>query len=716
MKQRCALLLFLCMTVITSGLAAIDIKKNNLEINLNEPVYHDGVLTTTRGGTIKGEDFFLQATVIEYTRKIEKKTPIQTIVAHGNLFFIYRGHPYVGDEVTFDLITRKSTITNGCTTEGPWFVGGKKILLEADGTGAVINGYMTTSENERSDWSMAAPLVQMKKGGVMHAKNVGFFFIRLPFFWIPSYSTTLRKSHSSPIKYQFRAGGRLGPRVGMSYTFLKKRRMTATILTDIILRRGIGAGIHTQYQHPVRQESLQTHSYVAHDMKAESLHEALRYRFLGAYSRTWPLPGLHLDATYDKLSDIDMRSDYMNQGFDATDVLPTRACLSKDNENWLRSLNCRIRANEFQTIKEELPLLQCVSHPFVLTKYNFVLANNFSAGYLNYLYANTTPPDIHPYHSTRVELGQNLYRNFWFYPFMCTPQVGYTFIAYNNSPQNVPRYLLVGKAGCEIHTRFIHPLRSGFDAIEPYAQYDVVTDPAVPPDQHYLFDINDGYHRMNAIRFGLRNFLERDSRSGFTRKWDCDLYTRAFFDTPTVGNPIPVIYATTRWKPTPFTEYSATFGWDRNHQMIDHYSVRGAFTVSEDIAFTVEWRHRSQFCWRKLDPDNFMLESFRTIDELRNSELSDRRNTLITGLFLRLSPKLTCELKTRHGSGRLNEKRYNAYEINFTTLIRGALTVRFSWQKRTRQAPRYSIDFDINLDRPRSITATPGIGCTTYAN
>jgi hypothetical protein len=703
------LLLFASPTVEANDLPL----DKSMKVELRNPTYNDGVLKTSEGGIIEGSDFYLQARNITYVRQDKTGAPINKIYADGELYFVWHGRPYIGEKIDFDVNTRIIVITNGCTLVAPWYVGGKTINLNPEGSGIITDAFLTTSENEKNDWSVKSKKVDLSKGGKVKAKDVGFFFVRLPILWLPTFSTDLKKGHSSPIKYQFRLGGPLGPRVGLSYNLYHENHIKADLLLDLLLRKGIGGGVVVNYENPNKKEKFTAYNYVAHDVVSREEHKELRYRFRGEYDNLFFNDGVGFKLTYDKLSDLSMRSDYMNQGLDSTKILPTEARFFRKCDNYMSSLNTKIRLNQFQTIKQELPLFTWNGKPLELGRSHFILQNNLSAGMLDYKYATETR-HVQNFHSSRIELGQKLYRTFYLAPLFFTPEVGYNLVNYNNSPSSASKTLELGRLGAECHTRFFNTFAHGRDILEPYVQYEFITTPSVKPHEHYLFDIQDGYSRLNTLRFGLRNFLFSKSSSDFLRTISCDLYSRAFFRTPHVLTPIPKIYADLNLKPTPYTAYSAQFAWDRFHNVIDHFNIKGDFTVNDDIAFTLEYRTRSRYAWRKLDPENFILDSYRAEHDLLHSEVSDERDTALGGIFFRLTPSLWVDLKTRYGFGRPNHKRYNAYEADISTIVRGALKVVFSIQKRNHEW-RYSVDFDVGLEVPKFGPATK-IGQMNYDN
>jgi len=693
----------------------------NLKVKLVEPTYKNGVLSTKKGGVIRGKDFTLQAQEIEYVRTSRE----HAISARGKLLFTFQGRTYTGDTISIDLNTQKSIITNGCTSIPPmWFVGGKVVEIDKNGKGTIYDAYLTSSENEKNDWSMRAKEVDISKGIHLKAKRVRFLFVHIPIFWLPSLSSNLKYSNPTPFRYHFRYRGRLGPRLNITYDLMRYKYFKATAMADILFKRGLGGGLHTEYDNPHTKEYFYTLSYAAHDFISKEEHKYLRYRFKGGYSR--PLfYNMHCKASYDKLSDMDMRSDYATDQLETHRIDPTQVMFSKKAPDWISTLNTKVRLNSFQTIKQELPLFTTTTRPLTLGSSRILVANNFEAGFLDYKYARHTP-HVHDFHSSRVAFSQKLYRHFLLPGIQCTPYAGYTAISYNNSPQHISRLLAIGTCGVEAHTRFerIPPHHKGLQAVEPYVHYEYLTTPSVASHKHYLFDFNDGWHRLNTLRFGLKNFFITEGKDGFTKQLQADIYSRAFINTPTIGRNIPRVYSDIVWKATPRSRYFVNMAWDIQRKDWDQLNIGSALTVSDDVAFTVEWRHRNAYHFRKMDPQNFIIDSQRTEHRLRHSEMSDRRDAILTEMFIRFSPILAVNLMTRNGYGRErhHQPAYQAYQIDFITLLRGALNITFSVQYRSKydhwswKHLRYSIDARLGPPRPHFSSEIHKIGQGNYTN
>ena len=56
---------------------------DDVTINLKDPVFSNGTISTSQGGIISGENLRIQAQHIEYTNRIEHGVAVKKVVAAG---------------------------------------------------------------------------------------------------------------------------------------------------------------------------------------------------------------------------------------------------------------------------------------------------------------------------------------------------------------------------------------------------------------------------------------------------------------------------------------------------------------------------------------------------------------------------------------------------------------------------------------------------------
>ncbi|MCE5317196.1 MAG: hypothetical protein LLG04_07525, partial [Parachlamydia sp.] len=307
---------------------------------------------------------------------------------------------------------------------------------------------------------------------------------------------------------------------------------------------------------------------------------------------------------------------------------------------------------------------------------------------------------VHDYDSSRLEYSQKFYRPLHISGFNLLPQAGGTAIYYGNTPLHRPRWVAAGILGFDFNTRLQRFYGDTKHVIIPYANYSYITYPTTNPHDHFIFDIEDGWYRLDMVRFGIKQFLYvKDCLGMIERRWSADIWANAFFDTHTIPQKIPKVYGSFVMKSSPTLLHVFQSAWDLEFGMLDHFNYRIEWTFSADLALTVEYRHRDSLDWRKVDHENFILDSFRSIHQLRRSSLSDRRDTLLFHIFYRLHPNWAIEFQSRQGWNRLHERGYSEYEIAFLTTLRSAWNFKLSFRHQ-EDDDRFAVNFSIGLRRP----------------
>lgn len=670
-----------------------------ITVDLRHPCYSNGVLSTEQGGVITGPDVRIQAMHITYTRKMENEEPVCTIIAEGSLILELGRYIFVGDRLEYDFQTKTGVVYNGRTMIEPWFFGGKIIHLLEDGNYFIENAYATTSENYLADWEILAEEALLTEGSYLDAEKVQFRIMQAPVFWLPSFHTNLDSIFDSPIRYNVKWGGRQGHRFGLIYEVFSWKGWKTFLRLDYRLKRGPGGGVETHYVSEDRKTSFESINYVASDSSILHPGQRIRYRLQGLGRSLLLEDKISVYLSYDKLSDMDMPTDYNDRGLELDTAGRTEFLVRRQEEHWIANFITRLRLNNFQTIKQQLPTFETTWHPFELGFSGIIADIPIKASYLDFAYGNN---QIHlpDYHSLRTEFSPLLYRHFTLGALNATPEVGAVSIVYGNSPQSTAKWLVLGKFGCTVNTHLYRQTDSFKHVITPYARYEYYTMPTVSPNGHYIFDIEDGWYRLNLLLLGISQSLCYKQKNGLiTRQIYADFYTNLFLDTHTLPQIVPKVYADLTFNSSPFLKHSLHSGWDLIHNELDHFNLRTEWTVNADLAIAAEYRHRSAFDWRKADHTNFILDSFRSISRLRHSQLSDRRDTLLFHLFFRFHPCWAVELESRHGWNRFHEPTYNEFEIDLFGRLRSTWNFRLSYQHK-EDDDRVSVYINMGIRRP----------------
>lgn len=678
--------------------------EEGLTVNLREPTYANGILSTQKGGLISAPQLRVQAMQLCYTHQKTPSGLVWTIEAEGDLIVEFGEYVFVGKTLSYDLSKKEGVITWGRTAVPPWFFGGEKLELKADGSYLITNGYVTTSEKDVPDWSIHSKTLMVDQAHDFKAQNVHVEAYNYTILWVPSLKANLDSIFDNPIRYRFRWGGRQGPRFGLTYEFFSWEHWKMFFRFDYRLTRGPGGGIETRYRSEDRKTEFQSINYLAKDSSILHPHEKARFRFEGSFKKKMDEDKTSILLTYDKISDKDMPSSYYDRDFDFDTAERTQLLIRREELQWIGTFNTRIRINSFQTVKQELPTLEVNFKPLALNRTGIIFENLASASYLNFEYSKFL---LHArdYSSTRFQYFPTLYRPIVFGPFLTmTPEIGMVAIIYGNSQTDEGQWLALGKGGIKLQThlhRFYGPYKH---VIEPYAAYRYYSSPTSSPHQHYIFDLSDGWTRLNYLSFGINNAWYAARRDACVmRLYSADFYAHAFFHTNKLTQAIPRVYGRFSLFSLPTLKHTVHTAWNLEHRQIDHFNFHTQWTYSSDFAMAFEFRHRDSFCWRKVDKENFFLDVFRSEGQLRHSPESDRRDTLLVHFFYRFHPNWSCEVTTRQGWNRIPQPKYVEFEIDLLTTIQTAWHLRFSYQHQEND-DRVAMFLNIGLSKPEPLS------------
>lgn len=677
-----------------------EVSTAGVQIDLRDPVYRDGVLETTQGGVVSATGLRIQGKKIEYTSKETKDQHIVTIKAEGALLMEFKEHVFVGDKLEYDFVTKTGVIENGRTAIEPWFIGGKRIEIDSEGTYTIYDGFLTTAESDDPEWQIAFEKTTLDPCNNFAASQIRFRFYQAPVAYLPRIKANLDDIVDMPIRIYTGWEGKWGPRVTLVYELYALNRWKNFLRFDYRLKNGPGIGLETHYRSEDHKERLDMINYVARDASGFDLSEHVRYRLQGFYSNLLYEDKISVNLTYDKLSDQEMPSDYSYSSIDLKYAGMTRLQARWQEQKWIANFLTTVRVNDFQTLKQELPSWEVNWKPFEISSTGIISDNRLKTSYLDFKFAKEVK-HADDYHAIRLEYFQRFYRRMSVGPINIVPEAAILSIFYNPPRHGPHRWLNMGLFTLEGTAPLYRNYQTFKHTFIPYVRYNYYTAPTVSHDDHYIFDINDGWCRLNMVRLGTKQIFYWHSNSACWEKYaTVDLYMNAFCDTPTQPVAIPRLYAKSIWQLSPYVRSSIDTAWDFQFQRLGYINIRTDWTVTDGFAFGTEFRHRDASTWRKSNTENFMLESCRSTEALLHSPLSDRRDTLLLRFFYRFSPKWTSEFQIRHGWNRKKEPSYTEYEWDLIGTIQRAWQLRFSYQHKENDRHRFAVYLNFGLKRP----------------
>lgn len=647
-------------------------------VDLRNPTFKNGVLYTTEGGVVKSQDLRIQARSIQYIHRTEKGEAVHRLEAEGDLLVQYKGHVYVGTEFEYDFLSQSGTVYNGKTFASMWYIGGEEIALLPDGNYRIHQASFTTCENQKSTWELKAAQVDVIKHDLLEAKNVRLRVFEVPTLWLPTFKVNLNKFHEPVLRYLFDWDKGQGPKAGFRVQLYSWKDFALFGRLEYRLRTGWGGALETEYFPEHKRTTFVTRNYLGTDRLENAPDKMRRYRLQGELHSQSESGHTQTTLTWDKYSDVRMPDDFRSDDFEVNPGKKTILTVHHQADSLAAALKVRPRFNVFESIRQDLPTLSTHFKPIEIGATGIFSTTSAKASYLDFVYSNQLSSPIPSFHAARLELKEKIYRPFPVGPLTLTPEIGGTGIFYSNSPSHKSKTLGILYYGAKAHLRGYRQFDTYKHVLEPYAQYMAFSKPTVAPSEHYIFSIQDGYDQLQQVKVGVRNLLFPLQKEKKEARFAIDLYANAFFKDPVIPQMIPRLYLQFDWN-LPSLQLSVENAWNFQNQVLDHSKALCRWTISEDIAFSLEGRYRSRYTWRKADPENFVLDVTRSQDELLLSPLSDRRITFLTNFFFRLTPFWECHIQSHHGFYRLNEKPYNEVKVDLFTWITSAWKLQLTY-------------------------------------
>ncbi|MCH9609533.1 MAG: hypothetical protein S4CHLAM45_09290 [Chlamydiales bacterium] len=694
----------ICIPCVPTEYCNRRLSKENVRVDLIDPLYSQGALTTDQGGIITGQDLRVQAKKIHY---LQNETQC-SLYCEGDLLIDYKEWTLTGTAFFYDFVTSTGYLLDGKTAAPPWYIGSKRMELLANGEIVVRGGYLTTSEGPRHDIRLSSPHIRLAKNKIAAANDVTLLVKKIPLLWVPSLKVDLNTIEQTPLAFQFGWGGFLASHISVLYKFLNWNDLEALARVDGFFKYGVGGGIDTIYNPKHRCTEFYTRNYYAHDLPLQTPDQKNRWRYQGTYADKFSRLKISAKAKYDFVSDAQMAAQYNHHDFALKTAGRTELELRRQDPWWIANLYTRVRVNNFQSVNQQLPSFKLDWRSFEVPHTGVIVSGKFSAEYLHYIFGKQIT-DNNNFHSSRIALTPLLYRPFKATWLTFTPELGGRGIYYNENENGSS----IGQAelftGAKLETVFHKTFANRFKhAAQPYIHYHYLTVPAVSDNDHYIFSIEDGLGAVSRFRFGLRNSLFLRDDCSVNRRFWFDIWGNLFLKSNSAF-PDQKGYLNAEYIPYPNLAFAFFGGWNFSEHMLDFANPRVDWTPSENLAFSLECRHRNKYYWRKADFYNFVLENVRSETELLNSALSDRRTTLLFRTFLRLNPEWDVSFDIRKGWNRKAKTKqlpYLEWVGELGAVVFDHWRFNFIYEKRESDN-RYSISLRMDPGPPKKAKFCP---------
>ncbi|MDE3055153.1 MAG: hypothetical protein KGI80_00430 [Verrucomicrobiota bacterium] len=625
-------------------------------IDLKNPVFSDGTLSTHEGGVIQNEDLRIQAESFSYT----KKGKDEWIIAEGNLLVEYAGQAFTGKSVTWNAETKEGVIYEGRASASSWFLGGEKILLHSDGSYEIDGGTLTNSPQRDASWGLSAESVKGYKDEEVFVEGLSAQLtpsaaIPLPdLHWSASPETA-----SSPLHT---ALGWEGGRPTLTTHASLGTWRNVSFSSDVTYRwlYDLEGTLATEYSFKEGNLTLQNSTGLE--------GKAWYYKLLGSGSWQSSNEKTEGELLWDK-----------REAFCTSETGPTHLWVAHREPSFLWTGKIAPQLNSATTLREELPALALSMLPRSLGSTGIFATSRCEAAWLRMHYADNSPC------GGRCELMQELYRPTFIGPALFTPHLRATALLSTDSSLRTPSPSARLEYGAELSIEGARSYPTLLHRLRPYLSFSGLT----PWRSSTLFSTQDSNLARSELRCGIQNLFFPKEELGSPPLFTSDL----FLHTP-VGILSPRLSLQCQMQLSSF-DITGTSSWNTLRPTWDEANLLCRWTLHRDAALIAEARYRSPYSWRRADSLHNALDVAYREQELLNSPLSDPRIAVSASLFLRLPPFLEMTLRAKNSFHQLHLPSAPNYTIELVHRIRSGLAFLLTYGF---SSSGHSFDANISLD------------------
>ena len=319
-------------------------------------------------------------------------------------------------------------------------------------------------------------------------------------------------------------------------------------------------------------------NYVARDVRIDDPERQTRYRIEGVFNHTSQDLKHTLDFSYDKVSDIEMPSDYPTEAFNEQNPKPTQLLATNRQKTGLVALFSNVRVNSFQTLKQELPTFLIKPYPIQLFEKGPIFTMPIQLSYLKYRYAKEWQPILPSFSSARFFLNPELTHSFNLSVFRISPKIGAVVLGYSDSFRNKEQLYALGMLSAQVDIPFYKLFNHYLHQMMPYAKVTQFTRSTTSLEDHYIFDLKDGYTEMGLCTLGIRNTFFRPMHT-----LTFNLFTNTFWDASAFSKAFPLIGLNMHWQ-LPKLHLESEILYNLEHHSLNHFIFHTKWTIGKNLA------------------------------------------------------------------------------------------------------------------------------------
>ncbi len=322
------------------------------------------------------------------TAKLNQTT--RDVIVTGNVRIYREGRLVTADRAVYNLESKDITAADIRGEAQPFYFSGSSFANIPGGPGYLVkDGFFTTSDSGKPDWSMRSSKVRIYPNDRVIMQNVKLYLGETPVFWFPYIYQGLNKQNGFSITPGYSSVW--GAYIHSKYNFPMTETMSGELRLDYRSERGPAIGLNMEWEDGEKKESWgRFRSYVMEDSnpslnKTGLSREAIdpeRYR-VSFQAKHYFTDDIYAQVDINKLSDTRFLQDFYEGDFRLNPQPDNVLAITKLGEDYALSLTARKQFNDFYDSTERLPelALDITRQPLFGTKLFY--EGETSAGHLN---------------------------------------------------------------------------------------------------------------------------------------------------------------------------------------------------------------------------------------------------------------------------------------------------------------------------------------------
>lgn len=582
------------------------------------------------------------------------KTNNLQLKAEGNIIVFYKNHTFICQTLSYDQLTKTCHLEEAKFALFPWFIGGKSIYITPDQV-IVCHGYISTSEGPHKDIVLSSRKIILTSDLNLKVATPTFKIKTIPLLCFPSFSMNVENINHPPFSFHFGIGGYMGAYAGIKYFPISSKTFSLSTILDGFFTHGVGVGLNVNYtptpkllnSYGKQENFIKLKNYYVHKLPINTKATKDRYRYQGNSSFVSNEKKIKIQGSYDIADSWETVADLFLYKFNLPNVNPTKLTLINKHNYYSSQLETKVKTNDFLSVNEQLPVFQIKQSPLLVKKY-FFIQNEASLGFLKYSFSKDMQ-DTSSFESLRASWMSSLFRPIPLHKLgTLTPSLTGNCIFYSKSPKASTQELFVGSLDVKYNFMFMRKIHNYKHVLEPFVYYKLTSKPTVSNKDHYIFTIIDGFYSLNMLSLGCRSYVLTPFYSNLLSS-QVNFWANFIFNNENTKPLYPKLYLDCLFHFASHLKCKIQSAWIVKKSTWDHCNVACQWAKNENIAVSTEFFHRSKYGWKKADHNNFTVDCAYNEKDFLNSRLSERRNILLSKLFIQPHPLLYYKLSLRYG-------------------------------------------------------------------